>query len=171
MLKQLYLLVLFLSQVATSQAQANWYTPEVRKELGQEISANTSAIPPPFPTAEYKLKNCRVVAATVASFDTIATYAQGRLVDATSHKPIKAALIQASYTCFGEESRCETRTAITDSRGFFRLGWVGCSGPSGGRSNRPLKITAVGYPAISTAQVNFGGAAYLHIELAAATGK
>jgi hypothetical protein len=171
MLKQFYFLLLFLIHAATSQAQANWYTAEVRKELGQEIVANTPALPPPFPTIEYKLKNCRVVAGTVAVFDTIATYAKGRSVDATTNKPIKAALIQAEYSCFGEESHCETKTAITDSRGFFRLGWVGCGGPSGGRSNRPLKIIAVGYPAISTTHVSFGGAAYLHIELFVAAGK
>ena len=152
----------------TSQAQINWYTPEVRRELGQEVAPNTSAIPPPFPTTEYKLKNCRIVAGTVALFDTIATYAQGRLVDAVSHNPITGASIQVTHSCFGQDNLCQLKTATTDSRGFFRLGWVGCGGPLGGQTNRPLQIKAAGYSLIKTQQVSFGGAAFLHIELAAA---
>ncbi len=171
MLKQLCFLLPFLAWAATSRAQVNWYTAEVRAELGHEVASNTPAIPPPYPAAEYKRKNCRIASTTVAFFDTIATYAQGRVVDAVSHQPIKAALIQVSSSCFGDESICETKVAITDSRGFFRLGWVGCSGPSGGRSNRPLKISAAGYPTISTTRVSFGGLAYLHIELATGTRK
>jgi hypothetical protein len=170
MKKALYLtsLAFFLAGCYTrSWAQANWYTPEVRKELGQESVPGTPAEAPPFRTEEYKLKNCRIVTGTVAVFDTIATYAQGRVVDAVSHEPIKAALIQVSYSCFGNETLCELKVASTNSEGFFRLGWVGCSGPHGGRSNRPLQIKAAGYPLIITQQVSFGGVAYLHIELAA----
>jgi hypothetical protein len=171
MMNQFYLLLLILvGRSVTSQAQANWYTPEVHKLLGYETVSDTPATPP-FQTTEYKLKNCRIVSGTVAVFDTIATYAQGRIVDAITHKPIKAALIQASYSCFGQESLCGIKTAITDSAGFFRLGWVGCAGPNSGHSNRPLKINAVGYPTISTTQVSFGGVAYLHIELAAVARK
>jgi hypothetical protein len=133
-----------------SWVQANWYTPEVRRELGQEVASSTPAEAPPFQTEEYKIKNCRIVSGTVAVFDTIATYAQGRVVDAISHKPIKAALIQVSYSCFGKETLCELKTASTNSEGFFRLVWVGCNGPHGGRSNRPLQIKAAGYPLIIT---------------------
>lgn len=170
MKKILYLtsLALFLAGCYTkSWAQANWYTSEVRRELGQEAAPGTPAETPPFRTEEYNLKNCRIVSGTVAVFDTIATYAQGRVVDASSHKPIRAALIQVNYSCFGKETLCGLKTASTDSEGFFRLGWVGCSGPRGGRSKRPLQIKAVGYPLITTQQVSLGGAAYLHIELAA----
>jgi len=123
---------------------------------------------PPFQTTEYKLKNCRVVAGTVAYFDTIATYAQGRLVDAASHEPIIGALIDVTHSCFGQNNLCQIKTAITDSCGFFRLGWVGCGGPLGGRTKRPLQIKAAGYSLIKTQKVSFGGLAYLHIELAAA---
>ncbi|MFD1874388.1 hypothetical protein [Hymenobacter bucti] len=168
MKKPLYLisLVLLTGCYSKSLAQANWYTSEVRKELGQKVVPGTPAEAPPFRTEEYKLKNCRIVSGAVAIFDTVATYAQGRVVDAISHKPVKGALIQVSYSCFGSEILCNLRTASTNSAGFFRLGWVGCGGPHGGRSNRPLQIKAVGYPLVSTQQVSFGGAAYLHIELA-----
>ena len=171
MKKQLYLvslLWLLTGFSTTSQAQVNWYTPEVRRELGQEVSPNMPAIPPPFRTTEYKLKNYRVVTGTVSYFDTIATYAQGRLVDAASFKPIPGALIQVIHSCFGRDNLCQVKTAVTDSSGFFRLGWVGCGGPLGGRANRPLQITAAGYSLIKTQKVSFGGLAYLHIELAAA---
>ncbi len=170
MKKILYLTSLALSLAgcySRSWAQTNWYTPEVRRELGQEVAPGTPAALPPFQTEEYKAKNCRIVSGTVAVFDTVATYAQGRVVDAISHKPIKAALIQVNYGCVGNETLCELKVASTNDEGFFRLGWVGCSGPHGGRSNRPLQIKAVGYPFIATQQVSFGGAAYLHIELAA----
>jgi hypothetical protein len=170
MKKTLYLISLTLLLVGCynrSWAQAKWYTPEVRRELGEEVAPSTLAEAPPFRTEEYKLKNCRIVSGTVEVFDTIATYAQGRVVDAISHKPIKAALIQVSYSCFGNETLCESKTVSTNSEGFFRLGWVGCSGPHSGRSNRPLQIKAIGYPLIITQQVSFGGKAYLHIELAA----
>lgn len=171
MTKQFYLmslLWLLTGFFTISQAQINWYTPEVRRELGQEVAPNTPAIPPPFKTTEYRLKNCRIVAGTVAVFDTIATYAQGRLVDAASHKPIIGASIQVTHSCFRQDNICQIKTAATDSRGFFRLGWVGCGGPLGGRTNRPLQIKAAGYHLIKTQQVSFGGAAYLHIELTAA---
>lgn len=171
MKKHLYLvslLWLLAGFSTTSQAQVNWYTPEVRRELGQEVSPNTPAIPPPFRTTEYKLKNCRVVTGTVSYFDTIATYAQGRLVDAIDFKPISGALIEVSHSCFGRDNFCQVKTAITDSCGFFRLGWVGCGGPMGGRANRPLQIKAAGYSLIKTQKVSFGGLAYLHIELVAA---
>ena len=161
------LLLLLAGFYTATWAQVNWYTPEVRRELGQEVAPGTPAGPPPFQTEEYELKNCRIISGTVAFFDTIATYAQGRVIDATTHKPIKAALIQVSYSCFGQDNSCELKTASTNSQGFFRLGWVGCGGPAGGRANRLLQIKAVGYPLISTQQVNFGGGAYLHIELAA----
>ena len=171
MKKQLYLvslLGLLTGFSTTSQAQANWYTSEVHKELGYEVIPNTPATPPPFRTTEYKLKDCRIVAGTVAVFDTVATYAQGRLVDAVSYKPITGALIQVTHSCFRQDNLCQVKTAITDGRGFFRLGWVGCGGALGGRANRPLQITAAGYSLIKTQKVSFGGLAYLHIELAAA---
>lgn len=168
MKKQVYLTCLLLilaGYYSTSKAQTNWYTQEVSRELGYEVKRGTPAIPFPFQTWEYKLKNCRIVSGTVAVFDTVTTYAQGWVVNATTYKPVKAALVQVTYSCFGYENLCEVKTAIIDSEGFFRLGWVGCGGPSGGRTNRPLSVKAVGYQPIVTQQVDFGGAAYLHIEL------
>ncbi|WP_198074822.1 hypothetical protein [Hymenobacter negativus] len=97
-------------------------------------------------------------------FDTIATYAQGRIVDINTGKPIKAAVIQTRYSCWED---CEVKSAAANEAGFFRLGWVGCHGPNGSRSNRPLLIRAVGYQTISTEVIEIGGGSYLHIELLA----
>jgi hypothetical protein len=75
-------------------------------------------------------------------FDTIATHAQGRIVDITTGKPIKGATIQTSYTCW---EGCDVKTSATNEVGFFRLGWVGCHGLKGPSANRPLLVQAAGY--------------------------
>lgn len=105
-------------------------------------------------------------AAAVARFDTIAAYAQGRVVDGRSYRPIRGARVEVTSSCPGHPGSCTVSTAVTDSAGFFRLGWVGCGGPERG-SNRPLRVWAAGYPALTTQQVSVGGLTYLHIELRA----
>ena len=149
--------------LANSQARAQkWFTSEVAKEIGRVPCSNCK-----LGRGDEKpvlLGPGRVTAVKMAAFDTIATYVQGRIVDAATGKPIKGAFIQTSYKCW---NGCDVKAAATNAAGFFRLGWVGCHGPKGTRTNRPLLIQAVGYQSIRTEAVAFSGDAYLHVELAA----
>ncbi|MBJ6108253.1 hypothetical protein JAO73_04475 [Hymenobacter sp. BT523] len=151
---------LFLLGAVNARAQ-KWVTQEVVREMGYEMCTRCSI--EGDGAKVYALGNGRITPVTLAYFDTVATYAQGRVVDVATGKPIRGAVVQARYTC---REDCGLKTAITNDRGFFRLGWVGCSGPEGGRSNRPLLIRAANYQTVNTAAVAFGAAAYLHIELA-----
>lgn len=163
-MKPILLLFLAVASPIACRAQTNWYTPEVAWQLQQELPANTPASPSPFRTTEFALSACRIRAAQIACFDTIASYAQGRVVNGQTYRPIRGATVEVTSSCYRFPNSCAIRTAVTDSAGFFRLGWVGCGGPEP-RQNRPLRIRAVGYPEVNTQQVGFGGQAYLHIEL------
>lgn len=163
-MKLLLLLISAIISAHTSCAQTNWYTPEVAGQLGIGAAADALARPSPFPTQQFKLPNCRIAAAQVALFDTVATYAQGRVVDGRSYRPIAGVTVEVVSRCF--DWPVTTQTAVTDSAGFFRLGWVGCGGPVP-RSNQLLRIQVAGYPLVATQAVSFGGLAYLHIELLA----
>ena len=157
-----YIIIALLLFAASPGRAQLWLTPEVAREVGRE------------PCEKCKLgrgdeKPVRVGAGritpiTMFVFDTIAAYAQGRVVDIVTGKPINGAFIQTFYTCWKD---CGVKALATNEAGFFRLGWVGCHGLKGGRSNRPLLVQAAGYQPISTEAVSFGGGAYLHIELAA----
>ena len=148
--------------IGAAQSVVNWYTPEVAQQLGIAFSPKRV---PNYPATSYTLNKCRVIAFRTAVFDTTATFAQGRIVDAHTHKPIVSTTIQMTFSCFSNGGGSETKVVTTDKEGFFRLGWVGCSGPEGGRSKRIILIQAPSYPIVKTRQVDFGGAAYLHIEL------
>ena len=111
-----------------------------------------------------RLGASRITPITMFYFDTIATYAQGRIVDIATGQPIQGATIQTSYTCW---EGCDVKTAVANEAGFFRLRWVGCHGLKSPIANLPLLIQAAGYQPINTEAVSFGGGAYLHIELAA----
>lgn len=149
--------------LTTGHARAQkWFTPDVAREVGQEPCDNCK-----LGLGDAKLVKVgpsQITAVTMFFFDTIATYAQGRIVDVRTGQPIKDAFIQTSYTCW---KGCDVKAAATNEAGFFRLGWVGCHGPKDAKSNRPLMIKASGYQTISTEGIDFGGGAYLHIELAA----
>ena len=137
-----------------------WLTPEILHQMGIEMCN------PCFPAEAMQpitVGKGRITAVTTAYFDTTATYAQGRVVDLATGKPIAGAIIQTRYTCW---EGCDVKTAATNKAGFFQLGWVGCRGISGPRSNRPLIIKAPGHQTVSTEAIGFGGKAYLHIELA-----
>jgi len=143
-----------------------WYTPEVAREIGRVPcigcgigGENTKLV---------KAGNGQITPVTMFYFDTIASYAQGRIVDITTGKPIKGAFIQVQYACW---EGCDQKTAATNEAGFFRLGRIGCHGPKGGRANYPLLIQATGYQTLSTEAAEFGGGTYLHIEMAATTAK
>ncbi len=155
------LLLLFGIGIGNAQAQ-KWFTPEVASEVGREPCDNCM-----LGRRESKLVkvgNGRITPVTMFYFDTIASYAQGIVVDMTTGKPIRGAIIQTRYSCWKD---CDQKTAATNEAGFFRLGWIGCHGPKSGRSNRSLLIQTAGYPTINTEAVDFGGGAYLHIELVA----
>lgn len=120
---------------------------------------------PDFDRKIYKLESCQVSAFRTAYFDTIATYAQGRVVDIITHRPLAGVKVQVKYShAFNNETQVTTVTS--NEKGFFRLGWVGSSGPNGPQSNRWLAAMADGYEPVNTQKVEFGGDAYIHIELA-----
>ena len=157
-----YLIIaLLLFRAGPTKAQV-WLTPEVAREVGHEPCDKCKLGRGDEKTI--KVGAGRITPVTMSYFDTIATYAQGRVVDIVTGKPIKGAFIQTSYTCW---QGCDVKAAATDAAGFFRLGWVGCHGLKGARANRPLLIKALGYQPINTEAVSFGGGAYLHIELIA----
>ena len=157
----LFLFLLLFGGVRAQAQHQRWYTREVSRELGRAPCDN--CVLGRGDEKSVELGASRITAVTMFYFDTVATYARGRVVDKLTGKPIGGAVIQVSYTCW--ESG-EVKSVTTDQAGFFCLGWVGCHGLKGGRSNRPLQIRAAGYPPISTEAVNFGGGTYLHIELA-----
>lgn len=165
-MKHLRLLLLILggSLHLTSQAQVRWYTPEVGKRIGVEVAPSSV---PTYPLRVYQLGSSRIAALQYAVFDTVATFVQGRVIDKRTGRPVAGASIQVSYRSLGFGC-CEYKAVTADKEGFFVAGWVGTSGPPGGQANRQLQVTAAGYPVVDTQQVAFGGAAYLHIELAAA---
>ena len=152
--------ILLLLAAGNTQAQ-KWYTAEVAREVGMEPCDNCGISHGGETIKSVQVGNGRITPVTMFYFDTIATYAQGRVVDIVSGEPIKGVLIHTQYTCWED---CGLKTAITNEAGFFRLGWVGCNGPG---SNRPLLIHAASYQTIKTTAVKFGAGAYLHIELAA----
>lgn len=147
------------------QARAQkWFTSDVAKEVGQKPCGNANCVLGRGDERPIKIGPSQMTAVTMFVFDTIATYAQGRIVDITTGKPIAGASIQTSYTCW---EGCDVKKSATNEAGFFRLGWVGCHGPKGPRANRPLVIQVAGYQPISTEAISFGGGVYLHIELTA----
>ena len=155
-----YTILVLLSWAGHARAQ-KWVTTEVAEEVGQApckkcVLGNVGGEIIPV-----QVGKGRISPVTLTYFDTIATYAQGRIVDVITGKPIKGAVIQVQYTCMTD---CSVKTAAANEAGFFRLGWVGCNSS---HSNRSLLTTAVGYQSINTTAVRFGAAAYLHIELAA----
>jgi hypothetical protein len=155
-------ILLALVMFAASHARAQqWYTAEVAKEVKREWCEKCTL--GRGDDKPVKTGAGRITPVTMFYFDTIATYSQGRVVDAITGKPIAGAFIQTRYSCWED---CTVKAGATNKAGFFRLGWVGCHGLKGGRSNRPLLIRAAGYQTISTEAVSFGGGAYLHIELA-----
>ncbi len=152
--------IFFLLLLAAGNTQAQkWYTAEVAREVGMEPC--DKCVLGRGDEKPVRVGSGRITPVTMFVFDTIATYAQGRVVDITTGKPIKGALIQTQYTC---REDCGLKTSITNAAGFFRLGWVGCNGPG---ANRPLSIHAASYQTINTTAAEFGAGAYLHIELAA----
>ena len=146
----------------TCRAQVNWFTPEVGQQLGIEVSPGRS---PGYVGNTQMVGQSRITSFTIAVFDTVATYVQGRVVNRRTGQPIAGAHLDITYRSLGMGC-CEHRGSTTDTKGFFRVGWVGTTGPAGGRDNRILQIQAAGYPSIQTQKIEFGGAAYLHIELA-----
>ena len=153
---------LLLGGMGKAHAQ-QWFTPEVAKEVGQESCGDCSI---GGRHHSIKVGKGRLTAVTLFYFDTVANQAQGRIVDATSGKPIKGAVIQVEYSCWGS---CDSKAAFANEAGFFRLGWIGCHGPihdpKSGRTDYPLLIQAAGYQTMATQEADFGGGAYLHIEL------
>ncbi|GAB3579860.1 carboxypeptidase-like regulatory domain-containing protein [Hymenobacter daeguensis] len=158
------LVVAWLLLLASNRGQAQhqqWYTSEVAVETGHAPCDNCMLGMGNDTLVE--TGSGQITAVTMFVFDTIATYAQGRIVDIATGKPIAGAVIQAQHAC---HNGCDVKMAATNQAGFFRLGWVGCHGPKDWRSNRPLLILAPGYKSIRTEAVKFGGGAYLHVELA-----
>ena len=155
--------IIFVLLLTAGHARAQkWFTADVARELGH---ATCGKCPPPhYKEKVFSIGASKVSTIATAAFDTIATYAQGRVVDIRTHQPIKGAIVRVRYTC-GEG--CKVKEAATNKAGFFRLGWVGCHGPKGSRSNRPLLVQATGFRPISTEAVGFGALAYLHIQLVA----
>ena len=154
-----YIILMLLSLAGHAYAQ-KWVTTEVAEEVGQSPCKKCVLGNVGRDIIPVQIGKGRISPVTLTYFDTIATYAQGRIVDITTGRPIKGAVIQAQYTCMSD---CGVKTAAANEAGFFRLGWVGCNSS---HSNRPLFITAAGYQSIKTTEVKFGAAAYLHIELA-----
>lgn len=154
--------LLLFGGVNEARAQ-QWFTPEVAKEVGQEPCDGCS-----IGRRQYTIKagRGRITAATMFYFDTVANQAQGRIVDATSGKPIKGAVIQLEYSC---RESCDSKVASANEAGFFRLGWIGCNGPVDdskiGRKNYPLLVQADGYQTMTTQNADFSSSTYLHIEL------
>lgn len=146
-----------------AQSKVNRFTPEVAQQLGIEFSPGRV---PDYPAKRYSLAQGKITAFRTAMFDTIATYAQGRVVDKRTRKPIAAVIIQMTFSCASNGGGSETKTVATNQAGFFRIGWVGCSGPEGRGSSQITCIRAAGYPLLKTRCPEFSGAAYLHIELA-----
>ena len=161
----LWLLLLLAGGVSLpAQAQQSWFDTDVARQIGIETCAGCPAAN--YRSKAYKLGNCRISAFTLAYFDTTATYLQGRVVDLASGKPLAGAVVQVKFSTSCADG-CALKTGATDAKGFFRLGWVGCSGPGGGLSKRPLSVRLSGYHPVNTQEVEFGGSAYLHVELAA----
>ncbi|MCI1188939.1 hypothetical protein MON38_16065 [Hymenobacter sp. DH14] len=158
-----YVILVLLSLANQAQAQ-KWFTPDVAREVGVVPCGKANCILGRGDEKPVRIGEGQITAVTMFYFDTIATYAQGRIVNIVTGKPIKGALIQTSYTCW---EGCDVKMSATNEAGFFRLGWVGCHGLKGPRANRLLLIHAVGYQPINTEAISFGGGAYLHIELAA----
>lgn len=149
-----HIIVAFLLLTASHTRAQVWLTPEVAREVGREPCdkcylgrGNEKPV---------KVGAGQITPVTMFVFDTIATYAQGRVVDIRTGKPIRGVVIQTSYTCW---QGCDVKAAATDEAGFFRLGWVGCHGLKGPRANRPLLVKAAGYQSIRTDAVSFGGGA------------
>ena len=157
-----YIIIAVLLFAASHIKAQQWFTPDVAREVGREPCDNCKL--GGGDEKPVKVGPSQITAVTMFVFDTIATYAQGRVVDLGTGKPIKGALIQTSYTCW---KGCNVKVAATNEAGFFCLGWVGCHGVKDARSNRPLLVRVAGYQTISTEVIEFGGGAYLHIELAA----
>ncbi len=158
----IFVLLLF----AAGQAQAQkWYTADVARELGMEPCEDCGIGRIREEINSVQVGSGRITPVTIAYFDTIACYAQGRVVDTTTGQPIKNAIIEVQFSCLEE---CDYKAAATNEFGFFRLGWIGCHGPKGNRANYPLLIRAIGYQTIDTEAVELGGSAYLHVELGVA---
>ena len=155
-----YIIIALLLLAGHAHAQ-KWVTSEVAEEVGQLPCKKCVLGNVGRDIIPVQIGKGRISPVTLTYFDTIATYAQGRIVDVASGKPIKGAVIQTQYTCMSD---CGVKTAAANEAGFFRLGWVGCNSS---HSNRQLFITAPGYQSIKTTAAKFGGGAYLHIELAA----
>ncbi|GAB2776184.1 hypothetical protein HNQ93_001993 [Hymenobacter luteus] len=147
-----------------AHAQQAWFDVDVANELGIETCATCP--PPSYTPKIYAIGGSRLYSFTTAYYDTTASSLVGRLVDSSTRKPIAGAVVQIRYGDY-REAVCNIKTAATDEKGFFRLYWIGSSGPGGKSQNRPLLIQAAEYQTVNTDQVDMGGQAYLHVELAA----
>ena len=149
-----------------AQAPVGWFTPEVAREIGIETCCGHV---PSYTFENQRFGRGRISATTLAHFDTIATFAQGRVVDFETHQSVEGATVQAIYRA-AFSTVIETKTVVTDANGIFRLGWVGYSGPKGPKHPRLIMVKAGRYETVEAA-VPFGGSAYLHIGLAPSKSK
>lgn len=161
LLRCLLLAMGMLGVQTAAQAQQGWFDADVAREIGIETCATCP--PPNYDIETYRSNGSAFHSVLVAYFDTTASWVNGRIVDRITHKPISGAIIQLRFGDFQPES-CDIKTAATDDKGFFRLGWVGNTGPYKS-ANRQLTIQAENYEPVITDQVNIGALMYLYIEL------
>ena len=146
-----------------ADAQQGWFTPAVAATMGIETCAICPA--PEFETTLSQVGSSTFYVKRLAVFDTIASFARGRIVDKRTHQSIKGARVLIQF-CSVSGTKVESKETLTDENGLFVIGWVGSRGTKGIQSNRLVAIQALGYENISSTAVAFGASAYLHVELA-----
>ena len=161
LLRCLLLVIGMLGVQTVARAQQSWFDADVAHEMGIETCATCP--PPDYGIETYRSNNVAFHSVLVAYFDTTASWVNGRIVDLMTHKPISGAIIQLRFGDFQPES-CDVKTAATNDKGFFRLGWVGSAGAYKS-ANRQLTIQAENYEPVITDQVKIGALMYLYIEL------
>ena len=111
-------IIFLLLLLAAIQTQAQkWYTAEVALELGREPCEGCGIGRVREDINSVQVRNGRITPVTMFYFDTIATYAQGRVVDIATGKPIKNAFIQVRYSCWDD---CSVKAAASNETGFFQ---------------------------------------------------